>query len=85
MSKVIATIKLEIPIPIRSNEFYIKRDSDRDFYLFRVDGNTSLYEGDILKVPPGSTVWVICQHNGKKVRVPDDNIPWPVTRGCGYH
>jgi hypothetical protein len=79
---VIAKIKLGIRIPVQTNPFYIKRNSDTNFHMFQVDWDTSLYVGDQLKVPPGSKVSVICQPNGPTVRVPDDGIPWAVTMAC---
>ena len=83
MPEVIAKIKLELPIPIRTNPFYIKRYSEPDFHLFRLDWDPFLYQGDQIKVPQGSKVSIKCQHNNDTpVRVPDDGIPRPVTRFC---
>lgn len=82
MPEVIAKIKLELPIPIRTNPFYIKRYSEPDFHLFRLDWDPFLYQGDQLKVPQGSKVSIKCQHNNGTVDWPDDGIPRPVTRFC---
>jgi hypothetical protein len=71
-----------IAIPPSNTNFEISRDPDTNFHSFRVDWDTSLYEGDRLKVPQGQNVWVICQHNGEKVRVPSNDRPWAVTMAC---
>jgi hypothetical protein len=85
MPEVIARITLK-----SSSNFEIKRSLSQgtDFHPFLADGKTDLYAGDQLKVPQGSTVWVMCVNNGqivksKKVQVvPDDDIPWAVTNAC---
>ncbi len=69
-------------IPPSNTNFEISRYPDTNFHSFRVDWDTSLYAGDQLKVPQGQNVWVICQHNNQKVKVPDNGRPWAVTMAC---
>jgi hypothetical protein len=71
-----------IAIPPSNTNFEISRHPDTNFHSFRVDWDTSLYAGDQLKVPQGQNVWVICQHNNQKVKVPNNGIPWAVTMAC---
>lgn len=72
----------KIAIPPSNTNFEISRYPDTNFHSFRVDWDISLYAGDRLKVPQCQNVWVICQHNNQKVKVPNNGIPWAVTMAC---